>query len=159
VGFDARTARNGMQDYASYFSNPTDWVVTDIEMAELDGIEMMRCIRAINPAVKTIYMTAAADKYSPVLTTESREFAAKVLRKPFAWKHLIEQITGSPQSDSQPLRKSPPQLYGNAFAMKSQPGQEVAGIMQDYHKRLGRGCGMKLGIGGSHDSARIGGEG
>ncbi len=54
---------------------------------------MMRCIRAINPAVKMIYMTAAADKYSPALTTESREFAAKVLPNPFAWKHLIGQIT------------------------------------------------------------------
>jgi DNA-binding NtrC family response regulator len=94
VGFEARTARNGMHGYASYFSNPTDWVVTDIEMAELDGIEMMRCIRAINPAVKAIYMSAAADKYSPALSAEAREFAAKVLPKPFAWKHLIEQISG-----------------------------------------------------------------
>ncbi len=32
VGFEARTARNGMHGYASYFRNPTDWVVTDIEM-------------------------------------------------------------------------------------------------------------------------------
>lgn len=93
MGFDVRTARNGTHGYARYFLSPTDWVLTDIEMADLDGIEMMRCIRAINPAVKTIYMTAAADKYSPALTMESRGFAAKVLRKPFAWKCLIEQIT------------------------------------------------------------------
>ncbi len=94
VGFDTCAAHSGMHGYSSYFRNPTDWVVTDIEMGEINGIEMMRCIRAINPTVKTIYMSAAAEKYSPALATESREFAAKVLRKPFAWKHLIEQITG-----------------------------------------------------------------
>ena len=94
LGFDVRTARNGMYGYSSYFCDSTDWVVTDIEKAQLDGIEMMRCIRAVNPTVKTIFMSAAAEKYAPVLNTEAREFAAKVLRKPFAWKHLIEQIRG-----------------------------------------------------------------
>jgi DNA-binding NtrC family response regulator len=94
VGFDVRTAHNGVHGYSSYFRDPTDWVVTDIEMAELDGIEMMHCIRAINPTVRTIYMTGAAQKYAPALSTEAREFGAKVLRKPFAWKHLIEQIAG-----------------------------------------------------------------
>jgi CheY-like chemotaxis protein len=159
VGFAARTAHNGVHGYASYFRNPTAWVVTDIEMVELDGIEMMRCIRAIHPTVKTIYMTAAAQKYAPALSTEAREFCAKVLRKPFASKHLTEQVTGQPESVSLLIRKSPPQLYGNAFARPRQLGVEIARIMQDYHKRLGRGCGMKLGIGRNHDSARIGGEG
>ncbi|MSP38409.1 MAG: response regulator [Deltaproteobacteria bacterium] len=94
AGFDVHTAGNGVHGYSSYFRNPTDWVITDIEMGELDGLEMMRCIRAINPVVKTIYMSAAADKYAPALSAEARQFGVKVLRKPFGWKHLVEQITG-----------------------------------------------------------------
>ena len=93
VGFEARTARNGVYGYSSYFRKPTDWVVTDVEMAELNGIDMMQCIRAINSAVKTIYMTGSADKYWAVLTQESREFGAEILRKPFALNRLIDQMT------------------------------------------------------------------
>jgi DNA-binding response OmpR family regulator len=94
LGFAVRTAGNAVHGYSNYFRDPTDWVITDIEMMELDGIEMMRCLRAINPTVKTIYMSVAAQKYAPALSTESREFGAKVLRKPFAWNHLIAQISG-----------------------------------------------------------------
>jgi two-component system OmpR family response regulator len=60
LGFAVRTARNAVHGYSSYFRDPTDWLITDIEMMEFDGIEMMRCIRAVNPTVKTIYMSAAA---------------------------------------------------------------------------------------------------
>ena len=93
IGFETRAAHNGFDGYSSFFRNPTDWVVTDIEMPELTGIEMMCCIRAIQPAVKTIYMTGAGDKYDKVLSRESREFTTKVLYKPFTLNLLFDQMT------------------------------------------------------------------
>lgn len=92
LGFETRTAHNGIDGYASFSRNPTEWVVTDIEMPEVTGIEMVRCIRAIQPSVKVIYMTGAGDKYKAVLSRESREFATKVLYKPFTLNLLVEQM-------------------------------------------------------------------
>jgi DNA-binding NtrC family response regulator len=92
AGFIARTARNGLHGYSRYFREPTDWVVTDIDMPDLNGIDMMRSIRAINPAVKTIYMSGSVDKYRAALIRESRQFAAQILLKPFDLRQLIERI-------------------------------------------------------------------
>jgi CheY-like chemotaxis protein len=93
-GFETQTARDGVDGYASYSRNPTDWVVTDIQMPQLDGIGMMECIRAINPRVKTVYMSGAVDEYRTPLTREIEEFAATVLRKPFSRTSLIKELTG-----------------------------------------------------------------
>ena len=91
-GFDVRTADNGVHGFAAYFRNPTDWVVTDIQMPELDGLEMMQCIRAINPRVKTIYMSGEVERYQAVLDREAAKFAARVLPKPFTRRNLVEKI-------------------------------------------------------------------
>lgn len=92
-GFEVRTARNGFHGYASYFRSPSDWVVTDIQMRELDGVEMMRCIRALNLAVNTIYMSGAVDEYRAALAHEIREFGVRVMNKPFSPDSLVEHIT------------------------------------------------------------------
>lgn len=92
-GFEAQTAHDGVDGYASYSHHPTDWVVTDIQMPQLDGIGMMQGIRAINPRVRAIYMSGAVDEYRLPLERETQQFAAKVLRKPFSRHHLIEQLT------------------------------------------------------------------
>ncbi len=92
-GFEAQTAHDGVDGYASYFNHPTDWVVTDIQMPELDGIGMMQCIRTINPRVRAIYMSGAVDEYRVPLERETKQFAARVLRKPFSRTSLLEQLT------------------------------------------------------------------
>jgi DNA-binding NtrC family response regulator len=91
-GLEVRTANNGLQGYSSYFREPTDWIITDIEMPELNGIDMVQCIRAIDASVKTIYMTGAADKHWALLSQELYGFGAQTLRKPFAIKRVIEML-------------------------------------------------------------------
>ena len=101
--FDVRTAVNGTRGYADYSRYPTEWVITDIQMPELDGLQMIQCIRAINPSVKTIYMSGELDKYHSELQQEVAEFDARVLPKPFTKSDLIGQLTaercGATQSD------------------------------------------------------------
>ena len=94
-GFEIRTARNGFHGYASYVRSPSDWVLTDIQMPELNGLEMIRGIRALNPAVNTIYMSAAVDEYREVLEHEIREFGAGIMNKPFSSDSLVERMTNT----------------------------------------------------------------
>lgn len=88
-GFHVWTARDGLQGYSSYRRCQTEMVVTDIEMPHLDGFDMMRCIRTINPSVKTIYMSAAPTQYRGALIMEAQKFAAATLRKPFVGMELL----------------------------------------------------------------------
>lgn len=91
-GFEVRTACNGLHGYSSYFRAPTDIVITDIQMPELNGVEMMRCIRGVNPNVKAVYMSGATHKYQTELAREKTEFSAKVIDKPFSGAALLHQI-------------------------------------------------------------------
>ena len=113
-GFEVRTADNGVHGFAAYFRNPTDWVITDIQMPELDGLEMMQCIRAINPRVKTVYMSGEVERYQAVLDREAAKFAVTVLSKPFTRGHLIEKIVGDTSN-----RQSSLAIHGAAPSQKA----------------------------------------
>jgi len=100
-GFEVQTAHDGVDGCCTYFRNPTDWVVSDIQMPRLDGLGMMQCIRTRNPRVKTIYMSGEVEKFRSALQQEAQEFGAKVLPKPFSRARLIEQICDARTADSQ----------------------------------------------------------
>ena len=92
-GFETQTARDGLDGCTSYFRHPTDWVVTDIQMPQLDGIAMMECIRTFQPQVRTVYMSGAVEEYRTLLEREIEQYAAAVLPKPFSCSNLIKQLT------------------------------------------------------------------
>jgi CheY-like chemotaxis protein len=91
-GYEVWTAHDGLQGYSSYYQHAAQTVVTDIDMPELDGFEMMRCIRAINPCARAIYMSGAPEQYRRTLVTEAQDFGAGVLRKPFEGIELLKLI-------------------------------------------------------------------
>jgi DNA-binding NtrC family response regulator len=93
--FGVWTADNGVRGYTAYLRRPTEFVVTDIQMPELNGIEMMRCIRGINSAVKAIYMSGCPDRFRAELKVEEREFAAMLLIKPFSRRDLLKLMTAA----------------------------------------------------------------
>jgi len=93
-GYQVWTARDGLQGYSSYYQHQAETIVTDINMPELDGFEMMRCIRAINPRARAIYMSGAPEQYRRTVASEAQKFGATVLRKPFKELELLELIAG-----------------------------------------------------------------
>jgi CheY-like chemotaxis protein len=91
-GYQVWTAHDGLQAYSSYSQHQAKTIVTDIDMPELGGFEMMRCIRAINPRARAIYMSGAPEHYHPALVSETQNFGATVLRKPFGEIELLKLI-------------------------------------------------------------------
>jgi CheY-like chemotaxis protein len=101
-GYQVWTARNGIEGYSSYHQHQAQTVVTDIDMPELDGFEMMRCIRAVNPSARAIYMSGAPERYRRTLLTEAQDFGATVLRKPFEELDLFALISSLPTTKPAP---------------------------------------------------------
>jgi CheY-like chemotaxis protein len=99
-GYKVRTAGNGLDGYASYYQHQAGTVVTDIDMPELDGFEMVRCIRTINPSVRTIYTSGAPEQYRGSLAIETQKFGAAVLRKPFGYIDLLKLMPSSVNEDA-----------------------------------------------------------
>jgi CheY-like chemotaxis protein len=95
AGFETQTAHDGVDGYTSYSRHPTDWVVTDIEMPQLDGIGMMQCIRTVNPRVRAVYLSGAVDEYRVTLEREITQHAAAVLHKPFSRSSLVKELTST----------------------------------------------------------------
>ena len=108
-GYQVWTARDGVQGYSSYYKYQAEMVVTDIDMPELDGFEMMRCIRTINPRAKAIYMSGAPEQYRRTLVSEAQNFGTPVLRKPFGEMELLKIIQSLTRSGSENFEWSPDQ--------------------------------------------------
>jgi len=87
--YEVFTAFGGFQGYAEYFNHPTDFVVTDIQMPAMDGFEMMRCIRSINPKVKTIYVSGALERFEKDVECEGHQFDVAGLLKPISTTALL----------------------------------------------------------------------
>ena len=100
-GYHVWTARDGLQGYSNYYKHQAETVVTDIDMPQLDGFEMMRSIRAINPRARAVYMSGAPEQYRRTLVSEAQNFGTTVLRKPFGEMELLKIIQSLKRSSSE----------------------------------------------------------
>lgn len=76
-----------------YRSNPTDLVITDLIMPELDGLEVIQELRRLSPGVRVLAISGGgrveADEYLSV----ARKFGAvEVLPKPFTGQELKRAV-------------------------------------------------------------------
>lgn len=86
------TARNGLFGYFGFLVCRPELVLTDIDMPFQDGFEMMRQIRNIDPAARTIYMSGEVERHATRLDAERRNYAAAILEKPFSRRDLCAMI-------------------------------------------------------------------
>jgi CheY-like chemotaxis protein len=91
-GYEVFTAYNGLEGCGEYRKHPTQFVLTDIQMPEMDGFEMMRCIRSVNPEVRTIYASGALDRFEKDVESERRDHQVAFLPKPFSTKAIVELV-------------------------------------------------------------------
>lgn len=59
---DLYVASDGLDGYEKYKEHPTDIVITDVKMPNMNGLEMARLIKQLNPAVYILVVSAFSDK-------------------------------------------------------------------------------------------------
>lgn len=92
VGYQVITADNGQAAYDLFvqYPHPIDLVLSDVVMPELGGVELNLALKAINPTIKTIFMSGypMGNRDEELLLGDSVIW----LQKPFSIQTLIEKI-------------------------------------------------------------------
>jgi CheY-like chemotaxis protein len=94
-GHEVKVANNGTEGYFEFLLFAPDVVLTDIQMPEKNGFELMENIRSHNPTVRTIYMSGNLTQFQSNLGEEMKKYHARVLEKPFSKEELIRLISSS----------------------------------------------------------------
>ncbi len=103
AGYEVKAASDGKAGYSIYLSFKPDLVITDIQMPERNGIELMEYIRIHNPAIGTIYMSGNIQQHRPSLEEERERYHVRFLEKPFSrfeLMGLISELIGAHQRES-----------------------------------------------------------
>ena len=87
--FKVTGAYDGMSALDLIKVNKTDILITDINMPEMDGLELIRSVQKEHSSIKIIVMSGEGDVY----TRAAKAFgAAYILKKPFGKKELKSAI-------------------------------------------------------------------
>ena len=65
-GYEVQTANSGAEALRAIETAPVDLVMTDIQMPGMDGIQLLKGVRAVDPATPVIIMTAYASEQSAI---------------------------------------------------------------------------------------------
>lgn len=87
-------------------------------MPSMDGFEMMRCMRSINPKVKTIYVSGALERFEKDVESEGHQFDVAGLLKPISTTALLALM--STEFDTTPAS------YGGRLGGLSNPWLHTA---------------------------------
>ena len=99
VGYQVDTVFDGEQAISVAKSNPYDVIILDIMMPVLDGIEVLKQIRANGDKTYVMMLTAKAEIDDRVIGLESG--ADDYLTKPFSLKELIARLRSRERRDAE----------------------------------------------------------
>lgn len=99
VGYQVDTVFDGEQAISAAKSNPYDVIILDIMMPVLDGIEVLKQIRAKGDKTYVMMLTAKAEIDDRVIGLESG--ADDYLTKPFSLKELIARLRSRERRDAE----------------------------------------------------------
>lgn len=93
AGHDVYTAMNGRAALAILPKVKYDLVLTDIVMPDMEGLELIRSIRKIDPTAKIVAMSGGGSGSADNYLTLAKNFgAAAALEKPFQLETLTRTI-------------------------------------------------------------------
>ena len=91
-GLDVVSAKDGIEGYRAYLLFNPDLIITDIQMPERNGLEMMELIRTHSPMIKTIYMSGNPSSFWPSIEEEERRYQVNFFEKPFSFESLKKVV-------------------------------------------------------------------
>ena len=89
-GYDVEEAANGKDALLKHGANPFDIIITDIEMPEMKGVDLLKQIRQRTPQTLVVIITAFGSVETAVLAL--REGAADYILKPINFDDLLYRI-------------------------------------------------------------------
>lgn len=90
IGFEIETFTDSASALAAMAEKSFDIVVTDLKMEGIDGIEVLKRVRAMNPETRVIIITGYASPDTAELAQQQGVFA--FLAKPFRLDELKQVI-------------------------------------------------------------------
>jgi len=92
-GYEVITAPNGKAGLQSFRKQPTDLIITDIFMPEMEGLETIRELHREFPQVKIIAMSGGGESGMLSFLSYAERFGAvSTLRKPFSREELLKCV-------------------------------------------------------------------
>jgi len=90
MGFEIETFVDGAPAMAAMIEKPFDVVVTDLKMADMDGMEVLRQVRLLYPTTRVIIISGYADAATAEKARQLGVF--EFLAKPFRLDTLKDMV-------------------------------------------------------------------
>jgi two-component system response regulator (stage 0 sporulation protein F) len=87
-GYKVVEAQNGREGLQCYQAEPTDLVITDIQMPVMDGVQMLMELRRTFPRAKVIAISAGEKALDMARTLDAQH----TLAKPFCLQELLAAV-------------------------------------------------------------------
>jgi CheY-like chemotaxis protein len=92
-GYEVSTAPNGKVGLQLFRKDPTDLILTDIFMPEMEGLETIRELHREFPQLKIIAMSGGGESGMLSFLSYAKRFGAlRALRKPFSREELLTTV-------------------------------------------------------------------
>ena len=90
-GYHITTAHNGEEGLRKFQNESFDLVITDLKLRGMDGLQVSRKIKKINPHIPVIVLSG----YPKLLTSDeaSRFGVHGFMLKPFTWAEMLKKVT------------------------------------------------------------------
>ena len=99
AGHEVYEACSGKEALKSYRSHPTDLIITDILMPDMDGLEAIMQFKQADPSVKIIAMSGGGYSSGKMYLDSARQFGATyALEKPFGMDELLATVQAALES-------------------------------------------------------------
>jgi len=125
-GWDAEEADDGSTAVAAVQQGPFDAILMDVRMTTMDGMEALKRIHALNPAIPVVIMTAFSSVDSAVAAI--KKGAHDYLTKPLDFDRLrttLEVAMGHRQQEEETLELGQPFGDDGRIIGKSAPMQDL----------------------------------
>jgi DNA-binding response OmpR family regulator len=91
--FEVRRSHSAAEAYGTFLTFQPDVVLTDMDIGEENGLDLVKRMRSQGHNIETIYMTGDLDRYRSALVQERKLHHAEVITKPFTGNDLLNVVS------------------------------------------------------------------